>query len=306
MSKNHISKYINELYDTELSRPQRNKPSEDEIFSGLCAKYFIFKPDTELTRKVFDNHNSDGALDGGIDFWYFEDNEDVEDVFHIIQGKNWSKTLSNKAIKTEYDQAKKTIKALIAEEIPAIRAKLRNKIAKIVTRRDIIFKWHYFQAEDLSDKRIEDIKNYIDDDYLAIEINGGNSILKKIEERNHVKEYVDDFTLVIDKGKKLDSPENLRDDTRAIIVNVKASSLKEMMKQFFYENSGLFTQNLREWVKKEVVDDPILETIQNSPEDFWLYNNGIIISCEDFSYDNENVKIDKFSVINGAQTLNIL
>ena len=306
MSKNHISKYITELYNTELSRPNRDKPSDDEIFSGLCAKYFIFKPDIELTRKVFDNHNSDGTLDGGIDFWYFEDNEDADDVFHIIQGKNWSKTLPSKAIKTEYDQAKKTIEALIAEEIPGIRAKFRNKIAKIVTRKDIIFKWHYFQAEDLSDKRIEEIKDYIDDDYLAIEINGGNSILKKIEESNDVKEYVDAFTLLIDKGKKLESPGNLRDDTRAIIVNVKASSLKDMMKEYCYENSGLFTQNLREWVKKDAVDTPILETIQNSPEDFWLYNNGIIISCEDYNYDSENVKIDKFSVINGAQTLNIL
>ena len=304
MSKDILIKHINNLYENDLARPNKDRPTDDELFTALCVKYMVLDKDTELTRRVFDNHNSDGTKDGGIDFWYFEENEDSNDLFHIIQGKHWSSPLSDKQIKAEFDQAKDTIDKILNNEKPNIRPKFRNNIAKFVCREDLDFHWHFFQAQDLSDDDKKKIEAYIKAKGFAVHVNGSSDVIKAIEEREKVKEYVDHFNLEIEGKQQLRAPKGIREDTDAIIVNAKSSSLKNMMQKHYYDNSGLFSQNLREYIKNTSIDDPIQKTIQKSPDDFWLYNNGVIICCEDFSFDNENVKLKNFSVINGAQTMN--
>ena len=85
-----------------------------------------------------------------------------------------------------------------------------------------------------------------------------------------------------------------------IIVNVKASSLKRLYGQ--YGKHGLFSYNLREHITQASVDDEIEKTIREEPQNFWFYNNGITIGCEDFSFDGNVVRLYNFSIINGAQT----
>jgi hypothetical protein len=306
MSKDAIKKEIETLYTDELERKKYKRPSDDEIFSGLCAKYFIFDPSKELSRADFNRYNSDGTKDGGIDFWFHEENDD-DDVFHIIQAKNWSKSLDKNEIKKEYDKAKRSIQDLKENKDAGIRKQFRNQIWKLVSPKDVQLEWHYFQAEDLSDDDINDIKSYIDDDYFEIHINGGSHIITKIKETNVIKEYVEEFHLEIENKSYLKAPEELiRTDTRAIIVNAKSKSLKDLMMQHGYENSGLFSQNLREFVKKKIIDDPITLTIKKHPEDFWTYNNGIIICCDGFTEDGDNIKLYNFSIINGAQTMSLI
>ena len=304
MSKEYLKKNIDDLYNNDLARPKKDRPTDDELFTALFVKYMILDKDTELTRKIFDYHNSDGTQDGGIDFWYFEENENSNDIFHIVQGKNWSSSISDKIIKSEFDQANDTIRKLINKEKPKIRAGFRKKIAKIVTREDIEFHWHFFQAENLSDDKKKKVKDYINTKEFTVHIKGRDDILKAIDEREKVNEYVDRFDIEIEGKQQLKAPSNVRDDTGGIIVNAKSSSLAKMMQDHYYDNSGLFSQNLREYIKNTSIDDPIQETIQKSPEDFWIYNNGVIICCDEFEFDNEKVKLYNFSVINGAQTMN--
>ena len=43
-------------------------------------------------------------------------------------------------------------------------------------------------------------------------------------------------------------------------------------------------------------------TIKKEKENFWFYNNGITIGCEDFVLDGYVLRLYNFSIINGAQT----
>ena len=64
----------------------------------------------------------------------------------------------------------------------------------------------------------------------------------------------------------------------------------------------MFSYNLREHVTDKGVDEGIEQTIKNDKDNFWFYNNGITIGCEDFRKDGDKIKLYNFSIINGAQT----
>ena len=83
-------------------------------------------------------------------------------------------------------------------------------------------------------------------------------------------------------------------------MNVSANSIKELFHAKRW--NGLFAYNLRDFVRQENVDNGINNTIKNEPENFWYYNNGITIGCEDFNIDGNVLHLYNFSIINGAQT----
>jgi hypothetical protein len=59
---------------------------------------------------------------------------------------------------------------------------------------------------------------------------------------------------------------------------------------------------LREHIVQKSVDDAIDDTIKKERENFWYYNNGITIGCNDYRIDGYKLKLYDFSIINGAQT----
>lgn len=77
-----------------------------------------------------------------------------------------------------------------------------------------------------------------------------------------------------------------------------------------YEDFGdiLFARNIRGWLgaRKGSVNAAIIDTLKNDRErsNFWAYNNGITIVCDDFSYDTKSGKLQltNFSIVNGCQT----
>ncbi|MHB8752762.1 MAG: AIPR family protein, partial [Aggregatilineales bacterium] len=64
----------------------------------------------------------------------------------------------------------------------------------------------------------------------------------------------------------------------------------------------LFASNVRQYLRGTKVNRGIRETIQNSPERFWLYNNGITIVCDDFQEENFSVQVLSPQIVNGCQT----
>lgn len=53
-----------------------------------------------------------------------------------------------------------------------------------------------------------------------------------------------------------------------------------------------------------MVDDGIKRTLDKDRSNFWFFNNGIIIACDDYYVDGNTVKIRGFSIVNGGQTTN--
>jgi hypothetical protein len=89
-----------------------------------------------------------------------------------------------------------------------------------------------------------------------------------------------------------------------MITTISANSLKELYQN--YAKLGLFSSNLRYYVKIAKIDDAIQKTIMEDPSLFWYKNNGIIIICDDYEIIQNELRISNFSIINGGQTTKLI
>lgn len=83
---------------------------------------------------------------------------------------------------------------------------------------------------------------------------------------------------------------------------MSSNSLIKMFNK--YKDEGLLDMNIRKYVKNKMVDDGIKRTLDKDRSNFWFFNNGIIIACDDYYVDGNTVKIRGFSIVNGGQTTN--
>ncbi|TLG73852.1 AIPR family protein [Culicoidibacter larvae] len=96
-----------------------------------------------------------------------------------------------------------------------------------------------------------------------------------------------------------------KNDIESYVFNMPMSTLTKLYLKF---GDNLFTHNVREFILKDKldVDNSIENTLENEPENFWFFNNGIVIIANDYKIQRTNsIEIQNFSIINGAQTLTI-
>lgn len=97
---------------------------------------------------------------------------------------------------------------------------------------------------------------------------------------------------------------NLPDGTNARVYSIKA---KELIKLEGIRDRTLFYKNVRYGVGKTRVNKSIKTTILDSPEhnNFFLYHNGITITCSSLEEDlpNNKITIGGYAVINGCQSM---
>lgn len=90
---------------------------------------------------------------------------------------------------------------------------------------------------------------------------------------------------------------------KAAIVSLPANWLYE---QFHAFGQPLFSANYRGFLgvsKRRKINAAIKQTAESSPEDFWVYNNGITLLTLDYeSNKDKTTSITGCSIINGAQT----
>lgn len=87
------------------------------------------------------------------------------------------------------------------------------------------------------------------------------------------------------------------------ILTITGKWLKSLYEKY---QDDLFSANYRGFLgtKRQKINSKIKLTVEDSPERFWAYNNGITILTTKFTddKDNEQVILEGISIINGAQT----
>ena len=151
----------------------------------------------------------------------------------------------------------------------------------------------------------KDIKEEIDSispifKFLKYEIVFGDDIEDDITQATSDKQCVEVGEL------KMTEPNNYLTygEEQSIITNISALSLKENYRK--YGKAGLFALNLRFYVSNAKVDDGLENSIKNKGENFWYYNNGIIIICDDFKINDDIIEMENYSIINGGQTTRMI
>lgn len=272
----------------------KGKLTYEYLFTIKAASILFYK--NSISSSDIKSNVTDGTNDGGIDFIYTDSS-----TMYLIQGKSTDK-LTSKDILAEVTTIKKTIKDFDDDREGRYSTQLiqtyRNSYDLLDDNKNIeiiIVTNTIFDKETLNKINL-DIEQSIGSDYKVV-IYDLNSLEELEASINTNGELVPQGEIEIDKASNL-----LMYDEGGFIVNVKASSLKRLYQKF--GKQGLFSYNLREYIKQQSVDDAIKATINDPKEriNFWYFNNGITIGCEDYIIDGNKIKLYGFSIINGAQT----
>lgn len=272
----------------------KGKLTYEYLFTIKAASILFYK--NSISSSDIKSNFTDGTSDGGIDFIYTDSS-----TMYLIQGKSTDK-LTSKDILAEVTTIKKTIKDFDDDREGRYSTQLiqtyRNSYDLLDDNKNIeiiIVTNTIFDKEALNKINL-DIEQSIGSDYKVV-IYDLNSLEELEASINTNGELVPQGEIEIDKASNL-----LMYDEGGFIVNVKASSLKRLYQKF--GKQGLFSYNLREYIKQQSVDDAIKATINDPKEriNFWYFNNGITIGCEDYIIDGNKIKLYGFSIINGAQT----
>lgn len=89
---------------------------------------------------------------------------------------------------------------------------------------------------------------------------------------------------------------------RSAVLSVPGSWLRDL---FLRHGEDLFSANYRGFLgitKRRKINSGIRASAENSPNDFWVFNNGITILTNKFENNNGGMVLTGISVINGAQT----
>jgi hypothetical protein len=108
----------------------------------------------------------------------------------------------------------------------------------------------------------------------------------------------EDFEVKIDGGYSIEGP-NWESYSTAIPAQF-------LYRQYKRHKTKIFSANIRDYLGSRSTDsninNGIRRTIDNDPENFWVFNNGLTILVHDFRLEDNKLFFKGLSIVNGAQT----
>lgn len=279
--------------------------SEDKAFSMFIIQYFyfngmpIYKCYTDIYEMI-----TDGANDGGIDFVYYDDENDK-----IILGQSkYRGSVSPEDVITELNKMSNTVQNFIDKNTgtynPSVRNQLQNALDRLPEENTGNIEYCIFAATQINSELIQRKISSQHGSYSIdmISLYQEEDIVERVNEALQKIKLVKEQSVSIDKAKNY--LEYGSKNSEGIIVNLSSKSLISMFNK--YADEGLFDLNIRKYINNRTVDEGIRHTLANDRQNFWFLNNGLIVACKDYYVDGNTVKLFDFSIVNGGQTTNII
>lgn len=277
--------------------------TKEAAFEFLVLQYFFYK-EKEMSTLNGDyvDHITNGTNDGGIDIVYYNDEDEI---LSLVQCK-YTNNLSNDEILSELIKMNTTIESFKNASTGAYSDKLKRILQENLDRLPDsgqieyhVFYLGAFNATGFERKLRNSSINNLDE---LINISDLEVLHSQIANVQSTTLKVDHHKINIDEANNFLEYES--SDNYGIQVNLSSKSLIQMYNK--YKDKGLFDMNIRKFVPNKLVDTGIKKTLESDRENFWFYNNGLIIACEFFEVDGNTVKLENFSIVNGGQTTNLL
>lgn len=295
---------LQEAEKLKIDIPKLSKLNSEYLFSLVCYKYFYNKG--ELSHSDYISTFVDGKNDGGLDLVQVLEDSNDQLTLLLIQSKDVENLSNYNDVIDAFRKMHTTLSDFQEGKTSGyskkLKQKLKDKISEVEDQAPILNLVLFHNAE-ISDDRILNITDKIQNETLfdpyQISIFDRKDIEEQIKSVQSPQRYVEEGKIkVCKKDGHISFGEN------GILVNVFASSIRDLYDR--YRDKGLFEQNFRYFVKNKRIDDNIKNSLSKKRDKFWFLNNGMIIGCYDFNFDNENVKAYKFSIINGCQTATLI
>jgi len=249
--------------------------SKNEVEKGYNFLHWVLTRVFEATEDDAADSIVDGANDLGIDAYLPVDFS--ENKIRLFQAK-YGTSHSIEAI----SKFKEDVKRLLERDV----TKLRPELAQLIT--NIREKNLNVECCYVTDQKIENKKNE------SVEIIDIDDIINSLWAR--IKKPA--------AGKKSNIKlEKMLFHKNTILGIMKLRELTEFVTK---NRDFVFESNIRQWMQfKTTVNKGLRETLQNAPDKFFYYNNGITIVVSDFKEISDNVlNLTAPQIVNGAQTSN--
>ena len=216
----------------------------------------------------------DGANDLGIDAYLPVDFSD--NTIRLFQSK-YGTSHSLEAIA----KFKEDVKRLLSKDVTKMRPELAQLVTKI-KEKNLKVECCY-----VTDQNVE----YNDE---FVEIIDGKKIIQKLWDRIKKPAAGKKSSIKLEKMLKYEN---------TILGILKLREITEFVSK---NKDYVFESNIRQWMQfKTTVNKGLRETLQNNPEKFFYYNNGITIVVSDFVELGDNlIELHAPQIVNGAQTSN--
>lgn len=249
--------------------------AKNEVEKGHNFLHWVLTRVYEATEDDAADAIVDGANDLGIDAYLpvdFSDNK-----IRLFQSK-YGTSHSMEAIA----KFKEDVKRLLKSDVTKMRPELAHLVTKI---RDKNLK---VECCYVTDQEVE----YENEEYF--EIIDIEEIIQRLWSR--IKKPAAGKKSTI-KLEKMLGHEN------TILGILKLRELTEFISK---NRDYVFESNIRQWMQfKTTVNKGIRETLQNAPDKFFYYNNGITIVVSNFEeLENNSILLHAPQIVNGAQTSN--
>jgi hypothetical protein len=97
------------------------------------------------------------------------------------------------------------------------------------------------------------------------------------------------------------------DKIKSVFCRVKLSDIVKLKDDALKKDYDLFDANVRDFKKNKPLSTKIINSIENNPNDFYIFHNGLTFSCKEIlPIDAENYHILNPQIINGCQTVNAI
>jgi len=249
--------------------------SQSEVEKGHNFLQWVLTRVFEATEDDATDAIIDGANDLGIDAYLPVDFS--EDKIYLFQSKYGTSHSIEAIIKFRED-----VKNLPTKEI----AKMRPEIANLVTK--IKEKNLKIECVYVTDQKVEN------ENFEAVEIYDIDTIVQKLWER--IKKPA--------AGKKASIRLECKLRYKETLLGIL--KLRELTNFVTKNRDYVFESNIRQWMQfKTTVNKGLRETLQESPNKFFYYNNGITIVVNDFEeLEDNSIMLHSPQIVNGAQTSN--
>lgn len=273
--------------------------SDDRTFSHVLLKNIYGVEYIDQLDLV-----TDGANDGGIDFLYYDEEENKV----IVCQAKYTGALSFDQIITELNKMYSTVqnfkKAHTGSYNDKIKKALQNALDRLPDDSSDNIDFAIFTTAPVdinaAKKKIENTEHAFSAE--TVSIYDVEDIEKAIQRAQEMLKTVSYEKIKLDRAHNYLAYES--DDLDGIFCNVLSTSIVQLYNK--YSGAGLFDLNIRRYIRNKLVDSGITKTLDSDRENFWFLNNGIIIACTDYDVDGDTVRLENFSIVNGGQTTQLI
>lgn len=311
MSTLHIRQlksYFKGTFDglIDLSDIQNIESEKENNFYSRSTALFSLVIETGVDADMLKNWIVDGFDDNGIDAIYFDPRTKT---LYLIQSK-WHNDGNGSIDRGSIQKFLKGVKDILNGRFEKFNKKVSSKSRVINSALDdpqtkICLVTTYSGKDKLSDDVQGDISDFLDEQNDPAEI---------ITHLNHNLSRLYQALVVGAQGSSIQQDvllygwNTIKDPNFAVYGQLATSDAAAWLTEHGY---SLFAPNIRVFLGETSVNDGIINSLIDNPENFWYFNNGITALCSSIdkkpiggsSHESGTFKCSDLRIVNGAQTV---